>query len=244
MHPIVGNIYSQSLHPAGVVISPIPYYEWIPVRTNIAMKDNKKTRTFATQWENSHTSVEHLNEAGVMVMDILGVKTLTVINETLKLIKQRHNLQLTLEDLPLDEKKVYKTLSKGENIGFFQLGKDKVKGVLRNTKPDNIEDLIFLIAADRPGPIAAGAFEKYADRKNDREEIKEIHPSITKITSDSLGVLVYSEHLMLAGIEAAGFTPIEAEKLRKIVKSKNPEEFNKFKEKFIEGFVQKWTKKK
>jgi len=243
VHPILNNRYAPSLHPAGIVVSPIPYYEWLPVRTNKVSKGKNDERVFTTQWENSHTSVEHLNEAGVMVMDILGVKTLSVIKDTFGLIKKRYGIKLNLEDIPLSNKKVYKTLSKGENIGFFQLGSSKIKGTLRNTKPDNIEDLIFLIAADRPGPIAAGAFEKYADRKNGREEIEELHPSITEITKDSMGVLVYSEHLMLAGLEAAGMSPIDSEKLRKIVKSKNPEEFGKFKEKFIEGFVKKWTKK-
>ena len=238
--PIIGNVYSESLHPAGIVISPEPYDNWLPVRTNKLPKEKGGQRVFATQWENSHTFEEYLNEVGAMVMDILGVKTLTVISETIKLIRQRTGKKLKLDEIPLDDKKVYKSLSKGENLGFFQLGKESLRGLFKRVKPTNIEDLIFLIAADRPGPISSGAFEHYISRKHDEEKIKYPHPSLENVYSDSLGVLVYSEHVMRGSVEFAGFSPIKAEKLRKIMKSKKKEDMLKLKDEFINGAIKKW----
>lgn len=240
--PILGNAYSESLHPAGVVISPVPYHEWIPIRTNKLSKEKGGDRVFSTQWENSHTSVEHLNEIGAMIMDILGVKTITIVDETLKLINKRHKIKMKLDTIPLDNKKTYETLSEGENLGTFQLNKKFIKPILRQTKPDNIEDLIFLVSADRPGPMASNAFEHYYKRKHGEEKIETHHPSLKKVYKDSFGVLVYSEHLMRTATVFAGMNAIDSEKMRKIVKSKNPADFLAFKEKFISGAIKKWTK--
>jgi DNA polymerase III subunit alpha len=241
--PILGNAYSESLHPAGVIISPEPYDEWLPVRTNKLSAAKGGHRVFASQWENSHTFEEFLNERGVMVMDILGVKTLTVISETLKSIEERHDEKLKLETIPTDDKLVYKSLAKGENIGLFQLGKESLKGYFKKIKPDNLEDINFFIAADRPGPLAAGAIDIYADRKHGREKINYSHPSMKDVTEDTLGVLTYSEHIMKAASEFAKMDPIKSEQLRKIIKSKNPEEFMKFKDEFIESAVKFWGTK-
>ena len=241
--PILGNAYSESLHPAGVIISPEPYDEWLPVRTNKLSAAKGGHRVFASQWENSHTFEEFLNERGVMVMDILGVKTLTVISETLKSIKERHEEKLKLETIPTDDKQVYKSLAKGENIGLFQLGKESLKGYFKKIKPDNLEDINFFIAADRPGPLSAGAIDIYADRKHGREKINYSHPSMKDVTRDTLGVLTYSEHIMRAASEFARMDPIKSEQLRKIIKSKNPEEFMEFKDEFVESAVKFWGTK-
>ncbi len=237
VEPIIGNVYSESLHPAGVVVSPIKYYKWLPVRTNKLPASKGGERVFATQWENSHTFEEFLNERGVMVMDILGVKNLTIIRDTLSLIKKRHKVKLSLENIPLNDKKVYKTLSKGENLGFFQLGKDSLKGLFLKVKPDNIEDIIFMIAADRPGPLASGAFEDYAERKHNRRKIKYLHKSLKNVLNDTLGVLTYSEHVMRTATKFAGMNPVDSEKMRKIIKSKKKSDFLKLKKKFIKGAV-------
>jgi DNA polymerase-3 subunit alpha len=242
VRPILGNAYSESLHPAGVIISPEPYDEWLPVRSNKLSAAKGGHRVFASQWENSHTFEEFLNERGVMVMDVLGVKTLTVISEAIKFIKDRHDKQLDLETLPTDDKEVYKSLSKGENLGLFQLGSEKLKGYFKQIKPDNLEDINFFIAADRPGPLAAGAIEKYADRKHGREKINYTHPSMKAVTEDTQGVLVYSEHIMRSASEFAGMDPIKSEQMRKVIKAKNPEEFLKYKEEFINGAIEKWGK--
>uniref|UniRef100_A0A6M3J1N4 Putative DNA polymerase n=1 Tax=viral metagenome TaxID=1070528 RepID=A0A6M3J1N4_9ZZZZ len=244
VEPILGNAYSESLHPAGIIITPDPFYYWIPVRTNKLSKEKGGERVFATQWENSHTSEEYLNERGVMVMDILGVKTLTIIDETIKMIKKRHGKKLSFDTIPLDDRKVFATLSKGENLGVFQLNKGFIKPILKQIKPDNIEEIIFMVAADRPGPMASGAFNKYAKRKHLEEKIETLHPSLNKVLYDTLGVLTYSEHIMRGSIEFAGFSPIKAEKMRKIIKSKRTEDFLSLKKEFIDGAIEKWTKEK
>ncbi|MFH1209639.1 MAG: DNA polymerase III subunit alpha, partial [archaeon] len=172
----------------------------------------------------------------------LGVKTITIVDETLKLINKRHKIKMKLDTIPLDNKKTYETLSEGENLGTFQLNKKFIKPILRQTKPDNIEDLIFLVSADRPGPMASNAFEHYYKRKHGEEKIETHHPSLKKVYKDSFGVLVYSEHLMRTATVFAGMNAIDSEKMRKIVKSKNPADFLAFKEKFISGAIKKWTK--
>jgi DNA polymerase III subunit alpha len=243
VRPILGNAYSESLHPAGVIISPEPYDEWLPVRTNKLSAAKGGHRVYASQWENSHTFEEFLNERGVMVMDVLGVKTLTVISESIKFIKERHGKKLKLETIPTDSEKIYKSLSKGENLGLFQLGKEQLKGYFKKIKPDNLEDINFFIAADRPGPLAAGAIEAYVDRKHGNEEISYDHPSMEDVTGDTLGVLVYSEHIMRSASEFAGMDKIKSELLRKIIKAKNPEEFLAYKDEFIESAIKKWGTK-
>jgi DNA polymerase-3 subunit alpha len=240
VEPILGNAYAESLHPAGVVISPEPYHYWLPVRTNKLSKDKGGERVFATQWENSHTSNEYLNERGVMVADILGVKTLTIIAEAIKLIEERHGKTFKLDTIPLDDQKVYDSLSKGENIGFFQLGKESLRGLFKKVKPNRIEDLIFLIAADRPGPMAAGAFDSYAARKHGEEDVSYYHHSLKPVLSDTLGVLTYSEHIMRTASTFAGMNPIDSEKMRKIIKAKSKEDFDKFKDRFIQGAIKTW----
>jgi DNA polymerase III subunit alpha len=242
VRPILGNAYSESLHPAGVIISPEPYDEWLPVRSNKLSAAKGGHRVFASQWENSHTFEEFLNERGVMVMDVLGVKTLTVISESIKFIKERHDKTLKLETIPTDDKKVYDSLAKGENLGLFQLGKEQLKGYFKQIKPDNLEDINFFIAADRPGPLAAGAIEHYADRKHGNEKVNYTHPSMNKVTGDTLGVLVYSEHIMKAASEFAGMNPIKSEHMRKVIKAKSPEEFLTYKEEFVGGAIEKWSK--
>ena len=242
--PIIGNAYAESLHPAGIIVSPEPYHHWLPVRTNKLSADKGGERVFCTQWENSHTYEEYLNEVGATVLDILGVKNLTIINESIDLIKERHDKEISLELIPLDDKAVYKSLSKGENLGVFQLNDVKMKHFLRLMKPDNIEDIIFAISADRPGPLASGAFDHYIDRKHGREKITYKHPSMEAVVKDSLGVLVYSEHVMRCASEFAGMDAIKSEQMRKVIKSKNQKDFFAFKEEFIESAVKKWSERK
>jgi DNA polymerase III subunit alpha len=241
VRPIIGNAYAESLHPAGIVISPEPYHHWLPVRTNKLSKEKGGHRVFATQWENSHTFEEYLNERGVMVMDVLGVKTLTIISDTIKLIKKRHDKKLSLDSLPVTDKKVYESLSEGENLGFFQLGKKSLKNLFISVKPDKLEDIIFMVSADRPGPLASGAFEQFASRKHGKSSIKYPHHSLRKVLKDTLGVLTYSEHIMGTATEFAGLDPADSEQMRKIIKAKSRQQFLKFRRKFIEGAVAKWA---
>jgi len=219
VRPIIGNAYTAGIHPAGVVITPTPYDEWIPVRTQ---KDKAGNRVYTSQWENSHTYEEFLNERGVMILDILGVKTLSIISKTIADVNSRHGKRISLDNIPTDDPKVYETLSNGENLGYFQLGKPSLKGLLKELSPDRIEDLIFLSAADRPGALAAQAHIRYIKRKHGREKVTFPHKSLRSVLKDTYGVVVYSEHIMKTATEFAGMSIVEAEELRKIIKAKDP----------------------
>jgi len=240
VQPIIGNVYAASIHPAGVVICPRPYDDFIPVRTQ--KEKGSDDRVFTTQWENSHTYEEFLNERGVMILDVLGVNALSIISRTIKEINKRHGTRLKLEDIPTDDPKVYETLSEGENLGYFQLGKPALKSMLRDLKPDRIDDLIFLSAADRPGALAAQAHVRYIKRKHGEEKVKHYHPSLKSVLDDTYGVIVYSEHIMGTAIEFAGMSIVDAEELRKIIKAKDPKRFAVFKKKFMSGARKKWGK--
>lgn len=238
VQPIIGNAYAASIHPAGVVICPRPYDDFIPVKTQ--KEKGSDERVFTTQWENSHTYEEFLNERGVMILDVLGVNALSIISRTIKDVNERHGMNLALEKIPTDDPRVYETLSDGENLGYFQLGKPALRSMLRDLKPDCIDDLIFLSAADRPGALAAQAHIHYIRRKHGKEKVKYYHESLKSVLGDTHGVIVYSEHIMGTAVEFAGMSIVDAEDLRKIIKAKDPKRFAVFKKKFIEGAAKKW----
>lgn len=237
VRPVIGNAYTASIHPAGVIITPTSYDNWLPVRTQ---KSKTGDRVFTTQWENSHTYEEFLNERGIMILDVLGVKTLSIIQSTLRDVAQRHGTTYSLDSIPRDDPDVYESLSKGENLGYFQLGKAAVKGLLRDLKPDCMDDLVFLSAADRPGALAAKAHVRYIKRKHGKEPVRYLHHSLETVLADTYGVIVYSEHIMKTAIEFADMHIVEAEELRKIIKAKDIAKFNAYRTKFMDGAINRW----
>ena len=237
VRPILGNAYTASIHPAGVAITPTAYDEWMPVRTQ---KDKSGVRVYTTQWENSHTYEEFLNERGIMILDVLGVNALSIISKTLKDVNRTYDTKYTLDNIPRDDKEVYRTLAEGENLGYFQLGKPSLKGLLRDLRPDSLDDLIFLSAADRPGALAAQAHVHYINRKHGKEDVKYDHDSLKSVLEHTYGVIVYSEHIMKTATDFADMTIVEAEELRKIMKAKDPRKFAEYKVRFMEGAKRKW----
>lgn len=235
---IVGNPKSFSIHAAGLAILPSNVNEWLPIRTQVDGKT--KERIKATAFENSHTGREDLFARGIMCLDVLGVKTLSIIANTIRDINDNHDLNLKFEDIPIDDEKTYKAFIKGETLGVFQLSAPKITSIIKKMKPDCFEDIIALISLDRPGPMMANAHGHYTDRKHDDEEITYEHPSLEPILKGSYGVAIYSEHLMKIATEFAGMSAVDGENLRKIVKAKDPVVFNAFKNRFIESAVKKW----
>jgi len=243
IEPVIGNIKNVSLHPAGVVITPRSVNEILPIRTQVNPHDKKK-RIIATAWENSHTGREDLNEIGVMTLDILGVKTLSIVSEVMALVKKSRGININLSKISLEDEKTLDMFNRKELIGVFQFSGGAATQIVDITKITEFNDLIVINALARPGALGAGAERDFAERKRNPTLVKYDHHSLKKILGDSLGVLVFSEHILRTASEFAGMPLKEADSLRKIIKSKNLEMFNKYKSIFIKGAAKKWRKEK
>ena len=242
IEPIIGNVKNISLHPAGVIILPDGHENLLPIRTQ---KDpHGKGRVVATVWENSHTGREDLNEVGVMALDILGVRTLSVISEVIELVKKKKKVTVDLYNIDLEDKETLAMFNKGESIGVFQFSGGAAKQIINATKITEFNDLIVINALARPGALQAGADKLYAERKDDPDLIRYDHHSLKNVLNDSSGVLVFSEHILRTASEFAGMDPKKADDLRKIIKGKHPGLFKEYKKKFISGAINKWKSEK
>ena len=242
VEPVIGIRKSPSVHPASVVILPSHIDKWLPVRSQVNPK-NKKERILCTQWEGSHTGREDLRARGVMLLDILGVKTLSIIAATFRDIEANHGIKYTMANIPFDDKKTIKWFKRGETLGVFQLSAPTITQIVRDIKPDCFSDVANLTAIDRPGALANRAHVRYAKRKHGEEKVEVLHPSIEPIMRDTYGIPIYSEHIMLISSAFAGFTPIEAEHLRQLMKQKDRKVFAQYEEKFMNGAIKKHGKK-
>lgn len=214
-----------SIHAAGVVIAKEELTHYLPLyRTS----DGVVTTQFPK---------ETVEELGLLKMDLLGLRTLTVIGHTVELIEARRGIKLDLENLPLDDEKTYRMLSRGESIGVFQLESSGMRNLLRELKPENFEDLIALVALYRPGPLGSGMVEDFINRKHGRTPITYLHPSLEPILKDTYGVILYQEQVMRIASDLAGFTLGEADLLRRAMGKKKPEIIAGLREQFVEGAV-------
>jgi|GEM_PF-2835826 len=243
IEPIVGTIRNLSLHPAGVVITPGNIDELLPIRTQ-ADPSNKSKRVISTDWENSHTSREDLNEIGVMILDVLGVKTLSVVSEVIELVKKTKGEEINLYDLDLEDKKTLDMFNKGELIGVFQFSGGSASKIVEKVNITEFNDLIVINALARPGALAANADVAFAQRKRNKSLVEYDHHSLENILNDSLGVLVFSEHILRTASDFAGMHPKKADNLRKIIKGKNLVAFKSYKKEFIKGAMKKWSSEK
>jgi DNA polymerase-3 subunit alpha len=237
VEPIVGLPKAPSIHPASVVILPSGMDEWLPVRSQTSPQD-KKTRVLCTQWEGSHTGREDLRTYGIMALDILGVKTLNVVADTLRMIEKTKGIKMNMEDIPFDDKKTIAGFKKGETLGVFQLGAPGITKILKTIEPDCFNDVVNLCAIDRPGPLSIKAHISYAKRKHEEERIEKVHSIIDPILNDALGMPIFNDHIMEIGMRFAGFTPVEAEELRIASKTKKGlESMKPMKNKFIDQAI-------
>ena len=237
--PLVGTVRNVSLHPAGVVLIPENENNLLPIRTQPNPSD-KKSRVTSTVWENSHTSREDLNEIGMMILDILGVKTLSVVSEVIDLVLATKGKEIDLYNLDLEDKETFDLFNEGELIGVFQFSGGSASKIVNMVRITEFNDLIVINALARPGALAAGADASFAKRKRNPSLVKYAHHSLENILGDSLGVLTFSEHILRTASDFAGMHPKKADALRKIIKGKNPEVFKSYKKKFIKGAIKKW----
>jgi len=211
----------SSIHAAGLVITENEVYNYSPLF--IGPKGE-----VATQYE-----MDWIEKIGLLKVDILGLKTLSVIEDTIELVKKRKGIEIT--SFPLDDKKTYKLLSNGETAGVFQLESKGMQSLLRDMNVENFEDIIAVLALYRPGPMKSGMVKEYIERKKDSSKIKYDHPLLETILKPTYGVILYQEQVMQIANKLANFTMGEADHLRKAMGKKISSEMEKFREKFILG---------
>lgn len=214
-----------STHACGVVISNTPLSDLIPLQ-----HASQNDQTVITQYD-----MYGIESLGLLKMDFLGLKNLTIIEDTLKLIKKFHNVEIDISRLPLDDEKTYQLLQEGKTTGLFQLESEGFKRYLKELKPNEFEDIIAMVALYRPGPIEF--IPEYIARKHGKKKIKYLHPKLEPILKDTYGICIYQEQLMQIAQQLAGFTLGEADVLRKAVGKKIKSLLEEQKEKLINGMV-------
>ena len=218
-----GLVRHASTHAAGVVLSNLPLVDHLPLFVD-------KEGGIVTQFDMS--CVEKI---GLVKFDFLGLKTLTLIHDCLKLIESTQGVKIDLERLPLDDKKTYRLLCKGNTTGVFQLESTGIREMTVKIRPNCFEDLVAILALYRPGPLDSGMAEEYIKRKHGKENFKYLHPHLEPVLKDTYGVIVYQEQVMQIAQILGGYTMGDADILRRAMGKKDPEEMAAQRERFVEG---------
>jgi DNA polymerase-3 subunit alpha len=184
-----------------------------------------------------------LPQLGLLKVDFLGLRTLTIIDDCIKFIRKK-NPDFDLDKAPLNDEKSYKLLDEAKTMGVFQLESKGMRELTRKLKPSNIDDVVALIALHRPGPMGSGMLDDFVNRKHGKTPISYDHPLQESILKNTYGVILYQEQVMKMSVVMAGFTPGEADNLRKAMSKKIPEVIEKQREKFINGAKEKGIDKK
>jgi DNA polymerase-3 subunit alpha len=221
-----GSVRSTGIHAAGIIIAPQDLTELIPVATS------KESTLWLTQIEGNV-----IEETGILKMDFLGLKTLTILKNALALIKQIHDVEIDIDKIPLDDKKTFELYQHGSTIGTFQFESAGMQKYLRELKPDKFGDLIAMNALYRPGPMAY--IPNYIDRKHGREAISYDLPEMEEYLQETYGITVYQEQVMLLAQKLAGFSKGDADVLRKAMGKKQKSVLDKMKAQFISGATER-----
>ncbi|MFT3981283.1 MAG: DNA polymerase III subunit alpha [Ferruginibacter sp.] len=217
-----GSVRNTGIHAAGIIIAPKDLTELIPVATS------KESELWLTQIEGN--SIE---EAGVIKMDFLGLKTLSILKTALALIKQNHGVDIIIDDISLEDEKAYQLYQRGDTNGTFQFESPGMQKYLRELRPDKFDDLIAMNALYRPGPMAY--IPQFVARKHGREEVVYDLPEMQEYLEETYGITVYQEQVMLLSQKLAGFSKGDADVLRKAMGKKQLAVLTKMKAQFIEG---------
>ncbi|KAA3620643.1 MAG: DNA polymerase III subunit alpha [Flavobacterium sp.] len=216
-----GSVRNTGIHACGVIITPDNITNYVPIATA------KDSDLYVTQFDNSV-----VESAGLLKMDFLGLKTLTLIKDTVKIVKHKHNIELDPDNFPLDDEKTYELFQRGETVGIFQYESVGMQKHMKELKPTVFADLIAMNALYRPGPMEY--IPSFIRRKHGEEEISYDLPAMEEYLKETYGITVYQEQVMLLSQKLASFTKGEADVLRKAMGKKQKAVLDKMKPKFIE----------
>jgi len=219
-----GCVRHVSVHAAGVVISPTDLTNHVPLQLD--PKGGKKI----TQYD-----MHAVEDAGLVKFDFLGIRNLAILGDAVKIVERTHGIKIDLDNIPLDDKATYAMLARGETMGLFQLNGAGMTKYLTELRPSTIHDINAMVALYRPGPLES--IPEYIRRKHDPTKVKYMDARMQHFLKDSFGIIVYQEDVMLIAIELAGYSWLEADKLRKAMGKKIPKEMEAQKEKLIQGLT-------
>jgi len=214
-----------SQHAAGVVITPVPLTEVVPVRK---IGEDQ----IVTQYP-----MEPVEKLGLVKMDFLGLRTLSVIEQTLSNIRSNDKPLPSMEGLPLNDMKTFEMLQTGDTMGVFQLESGGMRELLKKILPDCFEDLVAVLALYRPGPLGSGMVDQYIERKHGRQDVSYLHPLLRDVLKETYGVVLYQEQVMQCAAILAGYTLGEADLLRRAMGKKKLDVMEQQRTKFVEGCV-------
>lgn len=226
-----GSVRHTGIHAAGVIIAPSDLTDHIPMCTA------KDADLYVTQFDG-----KYIEDAGMLKMDFLGLKTLSIINDAIEIIKNNHQVEIDIDQIPLDDQKTYELFQRGETIGIFQFESEGMRMYLKDLKPTDIEDLIAMNALYRPGPM--DYIPEFIDRKHGRKKVEYLHEWMEEMLKPTYGIMVYQEQIMQAAQIMAGYTLGAADLLRRAMGKKKVEEMQKQKEIFVKGAEGKGVDKK
>lgn len=222
---IEGRARHVGVHAAGVVIAPRPLTEFVPVQPD------PKSGKLITQYD-MHSVGE--DGVGLLKFDFLGIKNLAILAEAVRRVRVIHGIEVDIENIPLDDKKTFEMLARGETMGLFQLNGSGMTAFLKQLQPSSIHDINAMVALYRPGPMES--IPQYIERKHNANLITYLDPRLRTILDRSYGVITYQDDVMMISIELAGYSWLDADKLRKAMGKKIPEVMEAEKEKLMKGF--------
>ncbi len=221
----------DSVHAAGVVIGDVPLVNHLPLK--LAKDSRDESKRIVTQFD-----MLGVEELGLLKMDFLGLRNLSVIEDTLAHLRTR-GVELDVDHVPLDDEKTYAMLQRAETTGVFQMESSGMRSLIKLLEPDRFEDLMALVALYRPGPLNTGMHTEYAERKHGRRPVTYPHEDVREILEGTYGVMVYQEQIMQIAVRMAGYTMGKADTLRKVMAKKKRELIGLEREKFVEGCIER-----
>lgn len=233
-----GTNRNTGTHAAGVVISNGPLTDHVPLQRSTRKNDDSSKKedgpAVTTQWV-----MGDLEKIGLLKMDFLGLRTLTMLEHALELIRLNHGVSINLRTLPIDDPKVYRLLQKGDARGVFQLESPGIRELLKRLKPDNIRDIIALMALYRPGPLEGGMVDSYVNRKHGTEKATYAHPVMKEVLEETHGVMVYQEQIMRILNRLGGIELSSAYACIKAISKKKQDTIDQRREEFIKGSIER-----